>query len=115
MSGPVSGRELPNNWIIGQAAAWLWTGGTTSGFETARFEHGDEIGFVRRQFRVSIAAGRRSGIDKQGHRLHSWGGPGKDLIGRRKRYGIYVERMETWIGGGRRPTGYSNVKRMGSL
>jgi DNA-binding beta-propeller fold protein YncE len=96
-------QELPNNWIIGQVG----------GLAVDREDHVwvlqrpasntvDEIGasLTPPRSQCCVAAPPVLEFDKQGHLLHSWGGPGEGFDWPKIEHGIYVDREgNVWIGG----------------
>ncbi len=96
-------QELPNNWIIGQVGGLavdredhIWV------LQRPASNTPDEIGVSLTPPRsmCCIAAPPVLEFDKQGHLLHSWGGPGEGFDWPKSEHGIYVDKDgNVWIGG----------------
>jgi hypothetical protein len=100
---PLWPLELPNNWIIGQVGGLavdredhIWV------LQRPASNTVDEIGasFTPPRSQCCIAAPPVLEFDKQGHLLHSWGGPGEGFDWPKTEHGIYVDQDgHVWIGG----------------
>jgi DNA-binding beta-propeller fold protein YncE len=96
-------QELPNNWIIGQVGGLavdredhIWV------LQRPASNTVDEIGASLTPPRslCCIPAPPVLEFDKQGHLLHSWGGPGEGFDWPKSEHGIYVDQDgNVWIGG----------------
>src|SRR6266702_8244155 len=96
-------QELPNNWIMGQIGGLavdredhIWV------LQRPASNTVDEIGASVTPPRsiCCIAAPPVLEFDKQGHLLHSWGGPGEGFDWPKSEHGIYADREGyVWIGG----------------
>jgi DNA-binding beta-propeller fold protein YncE len=96
-------QELPNNWIIGQIGGLavdredhIWV------LQRPASNTADEIGasLTPPRSMCCIAAPPVLEFDKQGHLLHSWGGPGEGFDWPTNEHGIYVDKDGyVWIGG----------------
>jgi DNA-binding beta-propeller fold protein YncE len=95
--------ELPNNWIIGQVGGLavdredhIWV------LQRPASDTVDEVGasLTPPRSQCCIAAPPVLEFDKQGHLLHSWGGPGEGFDWPKTEHGIYVDKDgNVWIGG----------------
>jgi DNA-binding beta-propeller fold protein YncE len=95
--------ELPNNWIIGQIGGLavdredrIWV------LQRPASNTVDEIGasLTPPRSQCCIAAPPVLEFDRQGHLLHSWGGPGEGFDWPKSEHGIYVDKDgNVWIGG----------------
>lgn len=100
---PLWPLELPNNWIIGQVGGLavdredhIWV------LQRPASNTVDEIGasLTPPRSQCCVAAPPVLEFDKQGHLLHSWGGPGEGFDWPKTEHGIYVDQDEhVWIGG----------------
>jgi hypothetical protein len=100
---PLWPLELPNNWIIGQVGGLavdredhIWV------LQRPASNTVDEIGasVTPPRSQCCIAAPPVLVFDKQGHLLHSWGGPGEGFDWPKTEHGIYVDQDDNvWIGG----------------
>jgi DNA-binding beta-propeller fold protein YncE len=96
-------QELPNNWIIGQIGGLavdredhIWV------LQRPASNTVDEIGasLTPSRSQCCISAPPVMEFDKQGHLLHSWGGPGEGFDWPKSEHGIYVDKDgNVWIGG----------------
>jgi DNA-binding beta-propeller fold protein YncE len=96
-------QELPNNWIMGQIGGLavdredhIWV------LQRPASNTVDEIGasLTPPRSQCCIAAPPVLEFDKQGHLLHSWGGPGEGFDWPKSEHGIYVDKDgNVWIGG----------------
>src|SRR6266481_2891098 len=96
-------QELPNNWIMGQIGGLavdredhIWV------LQRPASNTVDEIGasLTPPRSNCCIAAPPVLEFDKQGHLLHSWGGPGEGFDWPKNEHGIYVDKDGyVWIGG----------------
>src|SRR5882762_5481809 len=96
-------QELPNNWIVGQIGGLavdredhIWV------LQRPASNTVDEIGasLAPPRSNCCIAAPPVLEFDKQGHLLHSWGGPGEGFDLPKNEHGIYVDKDGyVWIGG----------------
>jgi hypothetical protein len=96
-------QELPNNWIVGQIGGlavdredhiWVLQRPSTNTVD----ETGASLAPPRSM--CCIAAPPVLEFDKQGHLLHSWGGPGEGFDWPKSEHGIYVDKDGyVWIGG----------------
>jgi hypothetical protein len=96
-------QELPNNWIIGQIGGLavdredhIWV------LQRPASNTVDEIGasLTPPRSMCCTAAPPVLEFDKQGHLLHSWGGPGEGFDWPKNEHGIYVDKDGyVWIGG----------------
>jgi len=96
-------QELPNKWIIGQVGGLavdrednIWV------LQRPASNTVDEIGasLTPPRSQCCIAAPPVLEFNKEGHLLHSWGGPGEGFDWPKSEHGIYVDKDgNVWIGG----------------